>query len=366
MKNILNIFLLVFIYQAVSAQVVPFDLDHWEVQSQSYILEQYKGYNSVYLKSGRIILKDDQFKNGIIEFDILMTERRAFPGLFFRITDDSNYEEFYFRPHLSGKPDANQYTPVFNGNAAWQLYFGPSFSAPTVYPFDEWMHVKVLVLNDKAEFYFNQETEPSLAVDLKMTPQAGKIGLKSALNPMHFANFQYQKTDNVPLKGKEPVKEAPMENIISTWQVSDVFEEKSLTGTSLSTANKKRNWQTMSSEVTGTVNISRIRKYDQQKNTVFARLVINSNSKQTKAIKLGYSDRTKVYLNGQLLYAGDNGFRTRDYRYLGTIGYFDTIYLPLKKGDNELWVAVSENFGGWAVRGIMDERNGIKIKRIDN
>ena len=28
------------------------------------------------------------------------------------------------RPHKSGKPDALQYTPVFNGLSAWQLYYG--------------------------------------------------------------------------------------------------------------------------------------------------------------------------------------------------------------------------------------------------
>jgi hypothetical protein len=28
---------------------------------------------------------------------------------------------------------------------------------------------------------------------------------------------------------------------------------------------------------------------------------------------------------------------------------FDELILPLKRGDNELWFAVSEDFGGWAV-----------------
>lgn len=32
----------------------------------------------------------------------------------------------------------------------------------------------------------------------------------------------------------------------------------------------------------------------------------------------GCSDRAKVYLNGRLLYAGDNGYASRDYRHLGT------------------------------------------------
>ena len=41
---------------------------------------------------------------------------------------------------------------------------------------------------------------------------------------------------------------------------------------------------------------------------------------------------------------------SRDYRFLGTIGYFDAVYLQLKKGRNDLWIAVSENFGGWGIK----------------
>jgi hypothetical protein len=30
---------------------------------------------------------------------------------------------------------------------------------------------------------------------------------------------------------------------------------------------------------------------------------------------------------------------------------FDSVVLPLKKGDNELWIAVTEAFGGWGIMG---------------
>jgi hypothetical protein len=30
-------------------------------------------------------------------------------------------------------------------------------------------------------------------------------------------------------------------------------------------------------------------------------------------------------------------------------GFFDELVLPLARGDNKLWLAVSEDFGGWAV-----------------
>jgi hypothetical protein len=50
------------------------------------------------------------------------------------------------------------------------------------------------------------------------------------------------------------------------------------------------------------------------------------------------------------VYSGHNKFRSRDYRYLGTMGYFDAVHLELKKGENEIIFAVSENFGGWGLK----------------
>ncbi|MBS1916720.1 MAG: hypothetical protein JST87_10625 [Bacteroidetes bacterium] len=76
---------------------------------------------------------------------------------------------------------------------------------------------------------------------------------------------------------------------------------------------------------------------------------------------VGFSDRCKVYLNGKLLYAGDNGFKSRDYRFYGTIGFWDAVYLDLKKGANEVMIAVSEDFGGWGVEAKIDDLKDIRI-----
>ena len=66
-------------------------------------------------------------------------------------------------------------------------------------------------------------------------------------------------------------------------------------------------------------------------------------------LRFGYSDRVRDFLNGRLLYSGDNGYRSRDFRYLGTIGLFDSVPLALRAGENELLLAVSDSFGGWGV-----------------
>ena len=121
-------------------------------------------------------------------------------------------------------------------------------------------------------------------------------------------------------------------------------------------------WEPLSAEVGGLTNIAKITRFDSETaNTVFVRYVINSSQKQTKALQIGFSDRAHVFFNGQLMFSGNDSFRTRDYRYLGTIGYHDTVYLPLKKGENELWIAVSENFGGWAIQGRWMDLDGLEL-----
>jgi hypothetical protein len=83
-------------------------------------------------------------------------------------------------------------------------------------------------------------------------------------------------------------------------------------------------------------------------------------SKSNRAF--GFSDGVTIYLNDKALYAGSDIFMSRDYRFLGTIGFFDTLFLPLKKGDNELWLVVSEVFGGWGVKAKLENMDNISLK----
>jgi hypothetical protein len=76
-------------------------------------------------------------------------------------------------------------------------------------------------------------------------------------------------------------------------------------------------------------------------------------------MELGFSDRAVVYLNGRALFRGSDTYRSRDYRFLGSIGWFDTVFLDLREGDNELVVAVSETLGGWGIQGRLSDPAGV-------
>ena len=149
---------------SVKAQnIIPIDTMNWEIKAQSYIVENYKGENAIYIQNGQITLKEEKFINGTIEFDVYLTERQSFPGVFFRQTDDYFAETFFLRPHLSGKPDANQGSPIVNGIQAFQLYFGEAYSVAYDYNFSDWTHVKVVVNGKQAQAYLDYSDTPNLS-----------------------------------------------------------------------------------------------------------------------------------------------------------------------------------------------------------
>ncbi len=81
---------------------------------------------------------------------------------------------------------------------------------------------------------------------------------------------------------------------------------------------------------------------------VYARTNIESDRDQVKKLYIGYSDDVSVFLNGQILYRGRSAQSFRDPGFLGIVNpENDAVYLPLKKGSNELMLAVSELGGGW-------------------
>ena len=124
---------------------------------------------------------------------------------------------------------------------------------------------------------------------------------------------------------------------------------------------KTLSWTTLNAESTGITNLAQACDRTPQTNTVVAKLNATSDSETIRSFRLGYSDRVQVYLNSSLLYAGDNGYRSRDYRYMGTMGLFDEVALPLQTGENELWLVVSESFGGWGIMAAFDIVEGIEV-----
>ena len=81
---------------------------------------------------------------------------------------------------------------------------------------------------------------------------------------------------------------------------------------------------------------------------IYARTTIVSDREQMKKLEIGYSDDVSVFLNGKILYRGRSAQNFRDPGFLGIVNpENDAVYIPLKRGNNELVLAVSELGGGW-------------------
>jgi len=100
---------------AGATEPIPFDSPRWQIEAVESRVEEYEGRNSLLLRGGLALIADADFTEGVIEYYCAFPEARAFVGATWRVQDAANREEFYIRPHQSGNPDANQYTPVFNG-----------------------------------------------------------------------------------------------------------------------------------------------------------------------------------------------------------------------------------------------------------
>lgn len=345
---------------------VPFDLSRWDTTGAKVTTENYQGKESFVLKSGVIYFKDADFLDGTIEADVSMVQQRQFPGIVFRMQDRQNYEEFYLRAHQSGNPDANQYTPVFNGNAGWQLYYGDKYSYPFNYMFNQWHHIKIVVHGLSAEIYIDDMEKPLINVpELKRDWKAGKIGFSGGAVEagVHFANLKY-----TPATGPKPVPATVPVNgsggLVTQYQVSNGVNGKLFNDKYTITPDIKKalSWNSYPTEASGVINISKYTKLNENSNTVVAKVTIESATEQLKLVQFGFSEYVIVYLNDKALFAGNDKYGSRDYRFLGTIGFFDAVILSLKKGTNELWFVVSENFGGWGVQAKFENMNGITLK----
>ncbi len=347
----------------VHAQVIAFDSERWEIDARESRVEMYKGRQSLYIKGG-VAWIDDAFTNGIIEFDVSFSGARGFMGGIWRMQDRGNYEEFYIRPHQSGNPDANQYTPVINGLSGWQLYHGEGYGTPVSYPFDQWIHVKIVFSGSQGEVYIDSEEPVLLMHDLKHEVHPGKVGVSvSNFAPAYFSNFTYQKVDAPVLQGTPAERTPTPRGTVMAWSVSNAFDEASLNDKIMLSDSDQEGlqWTTLAAEHSGITNLAHVQGPAQGANTTFARITITAEQAQVKKIRFGYSDRVKVFVNGRLVYGGTNQYVSRDYRYLGTIGLFDEVYVPLEAGTNEVWFAVSESFGGWGILGVIDDQDGVTI-----
>jgi len=346
---VLFVFILMSVFSFGIEETVSFDSERWQL-GPACRTEEFLGRKALTL-TGTAFLKDVEFENGVVEVDLCFKEGRVFPTIIFRRQDEANYEEFYVRPHKSGQPDALQYTPSFNGLSAWQLYYGDGYTNAWTFSPNEWIHIKLEIAGTQARVYIGEGKSPALEInDLKLGRTRGGLGLKvtGPIGLAYFADFKYRHDDS--LEFEPPIKTETPFGMITEWQLSQAFEYSLVDLKSYPPQDilKKVEWESVSSEPSGLVNVSRyIRKGPVVPGIVLARTIIPANREKLMELQFGYSDLVSIFLNGRLLFWGYSVFQSRDPFFQGRVGLFDSLFLPLKKGDNELLLVLAESMGGW-------------------
>lgn len=327
------------------------DTTGWKFTGEKPRIEQYRGKDAIALRNTYAQLPVTDFMNGTIEFDIAIPDSASFTGVEFRLVDVDNYEEFYLRPAASGQIDATQYSPVFFNNSGWQIYTGEAFTRGLKFRHYEWMHMRIVVKDARAAVYLDSDTISQYIPRLLRDPVAGGIALYSRNATTHFANLRITKSDDVdvPVRTITPAK-VP-DGVVSNWMVSQIIADSIYAKADvLSEAGLK--WTAMKPTERGIVNLGVVGKRSQANNTIVAKFEVQSATARRATLKFGFSDRVRVYVNGKFVYAGNDVYVSRDYRFLGTVGLYDEVPLDLKAGPNTITFVVGEVFGGWAVTAV--------------
>jgi hypothetical protein len=341
------------------------DSPRWELEGEAKTAD-YQGRKCLLLNGGGATLKSFELRDGVVDVDVATPASRGFFGIQFRIdAEGKNAEWVYLRQHKSGYPDAMQYTPVLNTGLNWQIYNGPGFTGAIDIPKDVWFHLRLEVSGAQAKLYVKDMDKPALVMnDLKSGVQKGQVALAVLTGATYFSNFEIRTTADADWERRLP----PMPpGTLTRWSLSPAYDAlaRNLELPPTPSDSEVMHWREVEAEPPGFVVIYRYREAPHPRvsfandfskrlepqagmKVVYARTTIDSDRDQVKKLCLGYSDDVSVFLNGKILFRGRSAQNFRDPGFLGIVNpENDAVYLSLKKGRNELMLAVSELGGGW-------------------
>jgi len=344
----------------------------WELRDAT--VATVAGREALRMETGEAHRRDVRLLDGTIEFDVMVSRRRSFVNVAFRMADDDEYEEMYLRPHKSGLPDAVQYAPVYQGQTAWQLYHGPGATAAPEFEPGIWTHVRIVLQGRRAALFLGEGTKPVLVVPrLAREPQAGFLALASSVPPNTPGSGPAACFSNVVVRpgvfdfdfGPAAAEPSFAPGVVRAWSVSHAFPPVSPPPPSLPAPAQTGGFQRVEALWSGLVELHRSIRLlpGSRAAAAVARVHVRADKAGIRRLDLGFSDRATVFLNGQPLFQGEGAYSFDAPRREGLIGYDQAgIYLPLNAGDNELAVVVSDSFGGWGLMGRFADPTGLEVE----
>lgn len=353
---------------------IPAEASAWDTNGKTIQFVTHQGKKAIYLddtdvpmgENNLVTAKDIVFENGTIEYDIALDEGTRFTGLHFRQIDDKNYEHVYLRGFFVDNPKASggfQYAAVLDGVNYWDISF-PYQTGVTMYGGKKWNHVKLVVRDRKLLAFVNDMNRPALYVPIMDgLPAAGSIGVTGKA---WIANVSVT-PDATPGLGGEPGYDPTHNDVryLRNWEVTTPVDfpfgqeptEKDFPDNSTS-------WTPIQAEHHGLVNLSR--RFGQtprgERRLVWLKINIMADEATDRLLDLGISDEVYIYLNQKPLYTGKNPYATP--AMLAPRGRATPenarIDLPLRQGENELLIGVTNYFFGWGIVARLSEGDNLR------
>jgi len=338
-----------FLIQEAEGDIIPFASERWDLAGAKVV-----DHLDRQALIGTAVLKDVEFEDGTIECEIAMKAgTRSYPGILFRFQSEEEYERVYLRPHRSPLyDDAVQYVAAFHGIDSWQLYNGPGLTARAVIPTDRWVPVRIEVQGTQARIFLDNAPQPVLVIgDLKHGKSRGRLGLTTVADgTAFFSNFSFRPDGSLAFPPPPLLHRPP--GCVRDWEISGPLKRLRIDFDSYPDAKALgvSSWTKVSAQPDGVLDFSRTYgRRGAEPDAILARAVIQADKEGPKKFWLGYSDEASLFVNGRLVFYGDSAYRSRDSSFLGILGLFDAVSLPLRKGANEILFIVGEAFGGWGL-----------------
>ncbi len=150
---------------------------------------------------------------------------------------------------------------------------------------------------------------------------------------------------------------------MTSWQVTPAITRKEAFARASKSNWAGVKWQPIAVETNGIANLSKAGPDADDRHSFIARFRLDSATAHRELMQFGFSDQVRVYLNGAPLYEGADLQGSRDYRFLGHVGFWDSLFLPLRKGSNDVvFVVTDETNGGTAAAAKFDDQSSITIE----
>ena len=345
---------------------VPLTPDAW-IATDSLRFVPYLGRPALYINRGVALVRDASMENGVLDLDVAASDTTNFLGVAFRAATPRFSNVVFLRPGASGTEEAVQYGPAFNSlGVAWQVYHGDGANAVAELPRNRWMHVRVELDGPVARLYVDTATAPTLVVPRVVASGGAGLGVWAGAfgRGAYFSNIRYAAAARSSGETHAP---ALPPGTVPGWELSGPIEAAEFTPAALPDL-ARLTWESVAPEPEGFVLINRYREAPvggvprdstgavladsvmtgkiAGSRIVYARATITAARDETRRLQYAYGNGVVIYLNGRPLAFAMNPGGLRGIGAMARTG--DAVYLPLKRGRNQLVFAVIECTGGWA------------------